>query len=176
MSRITLTASEGAPLDGLLVYSDAEHSFRFEVGAPSDLETRSGGAGRTSLSVGTLQVEVDVATGVALFAWGLHPRERWSDGGGRPERQRPGEVQVHSTFPLEAGVAVPVAAVGVWHTIHDGMTGWVRVTSDERTEDDAQILIASGTVLGIRAGRLNSVWLNPVFESVGVERSASFVI
>lgn len=166
MRQITLTVSQGAPLDGLLIYSDAEHSFRFEVGDPSDLYARLGDLGRTSLAIGTLQVEVDVATGAALFAWGLHPRERWSDGRGQPEGRLPGEVRVHSTPKLETGVAVSVAEVGEWSTIHDRLSGWVRVTSDTTVDDDEQILIASGIVLGLRTGHLSSVWLHPVFDPV----------
>lgn len=164
MRQITLTAVQGSSLDGLLVYSDSEYSFRFDVGSPADLASRLGSLGRTSLSIGTLQLELDIATGTALFVWGLHPRTRWVDGSCSPERATPGVVHVRGTPQLEAGVAIAVAEVGEWSTTYDRVTGWVRVAGDPSVADDAQISIASGTVLGLHRERLGSLWLQPAIE------------
>lgn len=165
MRRVTLTATKGAPLDGTLVYSDSEYSFRFEVSSSAELASRLGSLGRTSLEVGTLQLELDVATGAMLFVWGLHPRARWVDGACSPDRATPGIVRARSDPQLEAGVTIAIAEVGGWSTTYDGTTGWVRVAEDPTAKDDGQIMIASGIVVGLRGDRLVSLWLQPTFES-----------
>jgi hypothetical protein len=69
---MTFTATlDATPLDGVLRYIDAEHSFSFDVGSPAELLDRSGPAGVTSLSIGTLQVEVGVATGQVCLSGGF---------------------------------------------------------------------------------------------------------
>ena len=172
MRRVTLTATPGAPLDGLLVYSDSEYSFRFDVGSPAELASRLGSLGRTSLEVGTLQLELDVATGTLLFVWGLHPRARWVNGACSPNRATPGIVHARSDPQFVAGVTIAIAEVGNWSTTHDGTTGWVRIAEDPTADDDAQIMIASGTVVGLDGDRLASLWLQPVFESQSSDQAS----
>lgn len=149
-------------LGGTLVFSEGEHSFRFEPGSVVDLRDRVGGQGLTSASVGTLQIELDVESGRVLFVWGLHPRVLWSRGQALPTRPLEGGVRLEPASSLVSGVAVSIAPVGGWQTVHDVSTGWVRVHRDE-VLDDEQVVVATGTVLGLAAGRLNSVWLQPVF-------------
>jgi hypothetical protein len=158
-----MTRERGDALEGALEYDAAEHSFRFTPASPVDLAERAGAGGRTSLSIGTLQLEVGVATGIVLFAWGLHPRAAWQERAVGSPRAEPGVVRVSCREHLERGVAVSLAEVGRWATSYDVGTGWVRVAPAEEP-DEAQVLIASNTVLGLRQGQLSSVWLRPDFE------------
>jgi hypothetical protein len=164
VTGLTLSVGDGEPLFGLPIYANSEHSFRFEVASPDDLEVRSGNSGRTSLSIGTLQIEIDVERGEALFVWGLHPRQRWVLGNARPGEAQPGTVRVTSDGGLRRGVSIRVADIGSWTTVHDPESGWVRITASPMTDDDEQVLIATGTILGLRLDCLNSVWLAPAFE------------
>jgi hypothetical protein len=153
-----------APLEGILKYVEAEHSFMFDVASPADLQARSGAAGVTSLSVGTLQIEVGVETGRVLFVWGLHPRVNWNIRPiGRPSAVEVG-ARVEASVPLQRGVTLPLAPVGAWTTSFDDATGWVRVAkfADSRSEQD--LLVATGIALGLTNAVLDSLWLHPVFE------------
>ena len=165
MTELAFRAEGGDPLAGLLVYSDVEHSFRFEAASPVDLGERTGDLGRTSLAIGTLQIELDVATGRVLFVWGLHPRQRWRAGLALPRRARRGVVRAERPAGFQRGVSIVLTEVGDWTTIHDSRSGWVWIAVDPALADDDELLVASETILGLRSGRLNSVWLHPVFEN-----------
>lgn len=152
------------PLEGLLRYVAADYSFAFDVASPADFQERLGHSGVTSLSVGTLQLEVAIESRLILFAWGLHPRQAWSLRAiGRPEATS-GAVRVQSDFPLERGVAVQLAAVGKWRTELDESTGWLRIAEDPDRPNDDLTLLATGVVVGLNDGRLTSIWLAPSFE------------
>lgn len=160
---VVLASAEGEALEGTLVFDAAEHSFRFTVASPVDLSERVDGDGLTSLSIGTLQVEVAVATGLLLFVWGLHPRASWREQCMAIPDTDPGLVHVSPPETLSPGVSLEIAGVGAWSTSFDAETGWVRVGRSEEA-DDVQVLIATDTVLGLRCGQLNSIWLRPEFE------------
>ncbi len=141
---------------GVLVYDSGEYSFRFER---SELGVTEQGV--TSLSIGTLQVEVDVATGQVLFVWGLHPHTRWREGRARPERVVDGGVAVRVDQELVSGISVTLVEVGEWVTTCDSASGWVHVHPLGWSDDGLQVRIADGTVLGLKEGELSSVWLKP---------------
>jgi hypothetical protein len=160
---LDFTVDVGDPLSGSLFYEDRAHSFRFVPGSPQELEERSGRRGLTSLSVGTLQIEVGVETRLALFVWGLAPKARWKTGGLDGPKPQPGIVHVTPSRAFSRGVSISVAEVGHWDSLFDETTGWLRVSAEELS-DTHQILIATDTVLGLRDKSLTSVWLQPVFE------------
>jgi hypothetical protein len=152
------------PLEGLLRYVSAEHSFAFDIASPADLRERSGSTGVTSLSVGTLQIEVGIETGLLLFAWGLHPRTKWTlQSVGRPNPTM-GTVRLETSAPLERGVSLQLAAVGDWATAFDEVTGWLRVAEHPGHLSEEEILIATSVVVGITGGRLDALWLEPILE------------
>jgi|SRR5216683_1384098 len=160
---IICVRGEDAPLEGLLRYVDSEHSFDFEVGSPADLTRRAGESGVTSVLIGTLQVEVGVASRRALYVWGLHPRIRWAPAQLMPPRVEPRAAFFDPDRPFAPGASVAVAPVGAWFTEFDAGNGWVRVASDA-VADDEVAQIAEGVLLGGRAGELHSIWLQPVFD------------
>lgn len=160
MSRMIVRYEPGPALNGSLVYDDSEYSFRYEADLP-ELRGRVGGGGVTSITVGTLQVEVDVDSGQALFVWGLHPRAQWTEARLAPPRAQPGLVFFESASPFHEGVSISEAGVGVWSTQYDSETGWVRVAPDLRP-DEAQIMIADGVVVGVLGDELHSLWLRPL--------------
>ncbi len=151
------------PLEGLLRYAETEYSFDFDVGSPAELSRRTGESGVTSILIGTLQIEVGVATRRALYVWGLHPRNRWTSA--RLTRPVPDQraVVIDPERTLTPGVSVGAAPVGAWSTEFDDESGWVRVAADAAV-DDMVAEIADGILLGERDGELHSVWLRPLFE------------
>lgn len=153
-----LLVEPGVAIEGQLSYREAEYSFNFNVTSPDILRAREGGAGRSSVSLGTLQIEVGTSTGTALFVWGLHPRTMWMEGQLPKPLTRTGVVRFDDKF--ETAVSKLLASVGEWSTIYDPDGGWLRVAPDQDFEE-VLIEIASGVVLGEKKGRLSSVWLNP---------------
>lgn len=162
MSHLRFEAVAGHPLGGRLLFSESEHSFRFEPDSVVDLSDRTGNAGLTSASIGTLQLELDVGSAEVLFVWGYHPRVQWSQGPVEPGAPSAGAVRLASPSGLVRGESLDIASVGEWSTVHDPNSGWVRVQRGN-LPDHEEALVATGTILGLNSGHLNSVWLQPVF-------------
>lgn len=150
-------------LEGVLRYIDSEHSFRFDVGSPAELTRCAGSNGTTSVAIGTLQLEVGVATQRLLFAWGLHPRSTWVTDRLDPPGALEGEVLIYPGRPLLAGVTIMVAPVGAWRTRYDPENGWIRIEADGRIDDEC-LEIASSVVIGIKNDTLHSILLQPIFD------------
>lgn len=153
-----VSVDPGPAVEGRLSYVEKEYSLRFEVSSPDILAAREGDAGRSSASIGTLQIEVGTSTGAALFVWGLHPRTRWKAAKLPLPTYDSGVVRFDATF--DSGVSVEVAAVGEWLSSYDMSSGWLRVSADEDI-DEVLTEIATGTLLGQRGGELRSIWLRP---------------
>lgn len=151
------------PVDGVLTYLRREYSFHFEPAAPVDLARAAGTRGTTSLAIDTLQIEVGIETGAVLLVHGYHPYFGW-----RPEQLLPatpvlGSLRVRTDQQLLPGVGHRLAPEGSWVTGYDEGSGWIRVHPDPAEVDDQLVQVANGTLIGLRAGALNSVWLQPIF-------------
>jgi hypothetical protein len=161
---ILRTVFDEQPLDGILRYVNADHSFSFEASSPADVQERVGTRGVSSLSVGTLQIEVSVETGAALFVWGYHPRATWElrpiDG----PNLVPGSVRIDAVEPLESGVSINLQPTGAWNTWLDRETGWVRVTKSPAVTSESVVLIATDVALGVSGSELDAIWLRPSFD------------
>jgi hypothetical protein len=153
-------------LEGSLIYADKDHSFRFDAGSPASFMERAGNEGLMSLTIGTLQVEVGVATRLVLFVWGLHPRQRWVEGSVPQPNARPGVVEVLSPRDLQRGVSVSLADAGEWLTTYDSATDWLHVAPRGSSQGEETILVSTGIALGVQRQRgwLSSIWLRPVLD------------
>src|SRR4051812_31197605 len=144
MSTVEVRTESGPLLEGAVVYVEAEYSFRFDIHGFDVLAEREGTLGRSSIEIGTLQVEVGTETGAALFVWGLHPRVQWR-AGTLPNPVASSAVMLFD-MEFDAGASVQLAPVGAWSTVFDKESGWVRVSPD--AEADSLVAIATGTLLG----------------------------
>jgi hypothetical protein len=130
VTSLPLASATGDSLDGILRYDENEHSFSFTPASPVDLSEQVGADGLTSLSIGTLQVELGVATRIALFVWGLHPRASWQAAVLPSPNALPGVVRVGLPDSLRPGETISIAGVGRWSTLHDERSDWVRVAAE----------------------------------------------
>ncbi|WP_435582480.1 hypothetical protein [Amycolatopsis thermoflava] len=151
-----------APLAGLLRYSRSDRAFGFQPRNPDDLAGRTGCGGRTSLVAGTLQLEVAVDTGEALYVWGYLPTESWRRAALSHPDAVGGRVKVELDGPaLEAGVSETIAPSD-WEVLFDQDSGLVRVVQN-RWSAERVVEIADGVRLGLSGASLNSFWLAPEF-------------
>lgn len=158
MSVTNVRTESGPMLEGAVLYVEAEYSFRFDVEGFDVLAEREGTQGRSSVEIGTLQVEVGTETGAALFVWGLHPRVKWRAGILPKPIAEPAAMLFEAE--LHAGASTQLAPVGAWLTVFDEASGWLRISPDN--DADSLVAIATGTLLGHRGGVLHSVWLKPL--------------
>ncbi|MEU5821085.1 hypothetical protein [Streptomyces sp. NPDC047803] len=150
------------PLAGTLRYSEADRGFSFQPRSLDDLARLEGGGGRTSLVADTLQLEVAVDSGRALYVWGYLPKESWQ----REELKLPtsvgGAVAVElDDPPLEEHISVSIARSD-WDVLFDETSGLVRVVRDRRVPEEL-VEIADGVHLGLNGTEFISFWLAPEF-------------
>ncbi|MFE7837206.1 hypothetical protein ACFU53_14535 [Streptomyces sp. NPDC057474] len=154
---------EGSSLEGVLTYDDSEYGFSFSAQSAESLSERLGSEGVTSVLIGTLQLEVDIASRDVLFAWGYFPNVRGEVAELGTPRCSPGRVFISSDHSFQPGVSLAVPGKG-WRVSYDPSSGWVAIRRMD-TGDADFVQIASGIVLGIDTGNLASVWLHPVFSA-----------
>ncbi|WP_330238536.1 hypothetical protein [Streptomyces sp. NBC_00525] len=151
-----------SPLAGTLRYSDADRGFSFQPQSFDDLARLEGSEGRTSLVADTLQLEVAVDSGRALYVWGYLPKESWQ----REELKLPtsagGAVAVElDDPPLEEHISVSIARSD-WDVLFDESSRLVRVVRDRRVPEKL-VEIADGVHLGLNGTEFVSFWLCPEF-------------
>ena len=127
-----------AALPGKLSYRWSEYGLSFDPASRDELTARSDHHEIASIALGT----------------------RWGRGHVAPAHLTEGEVTVQRDRPFVRAVAYE--ADGKWSTVRDPDSGWLRVSSSPRDDDD-QVLIATGVAIGLRADELNTVWLQPQF-------------
>lgn len=150
----------GTALEGTLYYRVAEHAFDFAPAGAADLTARTGPSGTTSIALGTLQLELDVASYTLLYAWGYCPRGVWiSKELPKPELRQAVVRLVHDSTTLQPGVAIELPEAKRWSFAHDLKSNWVYC--GETQLGTSAIEIASGIGLVIRDGALDGVWLHP---------------
>ena len=157
------TDLSGTPLKGTLRYNTSEHAFEFLPLTPTDLAARTGAAGTTSIALGTLQLELDVSTGLVLFAWGYSPRTAWRDGSLPNPQMKSGAVRVIATSAFKPGVAVDFTEARDWQLTRDQTSQWVFLGCSP--EPSSVVEIATGVGLVIRNAVLSGVWLRPTVKT-----------
>ncbi|WP_411574095.1 hypothetical protein [Streptomyces fradiae] len=162
--KLRFRAAPGSALRGSLTYARSEHSFLYEADDPGDLACRAGSSGVTSLVVDTLQLEVGVETGQALYIWGYHPAGQWESTSLSLPEAAPGELLVTADEGLEEAVSVPLPG-GDWRTRFDPDQGIVHVARTSQADDVVRhVRIADGVIVGLAGDSVRDFWLRPVFE------------
>lgn len=156
-------AKPGVPTPGRPIYRSWEYSLGFDAGVPDTISDRVATGGVASVVVRTLQIDVAVESGEALFVWGYHPHTNWREGPAVPVDPQPGAVVVTMDGPFLADVGYTIPGSDSWATVHDPKSGWLRVRSADGAEDEQVVLIAEETGLGLIGDQVNSIWVRPDF-------------
>ena len=72
-----ISSQEFTKLEGQLIYNSEEYSFDFRPRSNQELSNRVGNEGTTSITIDTLQIEVDIESGLALYVFGYYPYKIW---------------------------------------------------------------------------------------------------
>lgn len=151
----------GTPLAGSLAYSASDMSFSFRPESGPDLALRAGDGGLTSLVADSLQLEVAVATGEVLYAWGYLPLSSWQQVSLEFPGASSGVVMVElEEPPLEEAISVSIART-IWTANFDETSGFVRLVRADSTGAEDLVEVADGVWLALDGDRLNSIWLKP---------------
>lgn len=154
--------SERSALAGQLLYRPNEYSFDFELESKDEALFRASDKGTTSLLVGTLQIEIGIETGAALYVWGLHSHSsKWSKADLPEISPHPGGIKVIFDKPPKTGVSELISGPGEWQTIHDTSNGWICVSSNKQPTSFVEFV--KDTVAGLADRYLVSLRLHPTW-------------
>jgi hypothetical protein len=144
---------------GQLYYYQDEYSFSFKPTASNQFSLHVGQHGRTSLLIGSLQVEISIEYRSLLFAWGYHPYQRWREKDLTAPKALAYGVTLGSEIVLEEGISVALVGVGSWDTWYDSETQWVCVGSYHQPVEATIAEFATNTIAVISKSRLVALWL-----------------
>jgi hypothetical protein len=153
------------PLNGRLVYRTNDSAFDFERIDAQQLVQRIGQGGSTSLTLGTLQIEIGVGTSIALYVWGYHPQASWRHGELPRIETQPSGVRIalanEGWSDLERGISIGLVEINEWPTIYDAKSGWLCIGSPNMHNSSDCVEFASDTVAVIQGDILTALWLHP---------------
>lgn len=149
--------------DGRLMYHTDEYSFEY-IYSQKLINDMSSSLGRTSLLIGTLQLEVDIQTERLLFVWGFLPYHSWRKSYIAPGKYVTGDVKIISNDVLEPGVSISLVPINEWKIQYDERSGWVCIGNHLPSRTADLIEFAQSTVADIDQGSLRAIWLHPDFE------------
>jgi len=146
-----------APLVGRCVYVQSDHSLDFVLDDARD----RGAIDRTSLTLGMLQLEVDIQTRLLMYVWGYHPRAAWKEGVVNAPRAVPGGVRIDPSVHLAPGVSQAVGDEQSWFSTYDAKNGWLFIDRHSNEAPDAVVEFARGILIGLASSRCVALWLHP---------------
>ncbi len=146
---------------GRLEYRHSERSLAF-VPIDSGPGTTKTVTDATSLSLGTIQLEVDIESRLVLQVWGYHPREAWIPGLVQAPEAVRGGLRVHESTKLARGVSVPITCDTSWVTTFDPASGWLSIHCDDVEPPRTVVEFAESTLAGLSLTRLVALWLRPL--------------
>ncbi|MCA9910688.1 MAG: hypothetical protein KC519_18660 [Anaerolineae bacterium] len=150
-----ISYKEHISVKGKLIYSMLDYSFDFFA---EDDRLAQGG---TTLSIGTLQIEVDIEDQFLLFPWGVHPHTAWVKGTLPKTKAQRGGIKVVFDVSAQPGIAIKIGPQNTWKTIFDENTGWVCVHSDSNFSQHQNIEFAQSSIIGLHNNRIATLWLKP---------------
>lgn len=158
----------GQVFAGALVYRAEDHAFDFD-----EYPSEAAEGPRTSLLIGTIQVEVDVATRRLLFVWGYSPSAGWCQSPVRPVEGAAGRAYVPLGMELRPGMSQEVVQQSELRSKVDPERHVVQVLRDA-TVPQSSCEIAPGVGLLFADSELVGVELAPVnFTEIPLRSSSS---
>jgi hypothetical protein len=151
----------GSAIEGTCTYSSQDESFGFVPINTGELEDLTGPDGTASYSIGALEIELSVATGDLLYAWGYLPETTWKQTSLRVPHFSEGRIQAAGR-QFARGVSYPLEGQAEWFAEFDRESGWIRYSYSEIPFGNG-VLIATSTVVVPKRESIAEVWLHPTF-------------
>jgi hypothetical protein len=149
-----------SPTPGQPSYAVEDHALTYDLQRDEDVQL--GASPRhTSLSIGTIQIEVSLDTYQCLYVWGYCPSTHWKKSSLSTPIAKRGRVFVETDAPLFAGVSVGIEQMSKAKVRFDIKSGWLCIGTPECNENDEVIEFATSSLAVLNEGRLRSIWIRP---------------
>ena len=144
-------------LEGKLIYRQQEYSFDFYV---AEAKTMVGGS---TITIGTLQIEVNGDTGCLRYIWGYWPNVTWKAVTLPTINFFSGGVKVMPIEDVNDAIVVTLEEYEKWRTFYDAENGWLCITpvEPEHLQLCQHIEFARNIGASISQEQLQALWLHP---------------
>ena len=151
-----ITIDDGEITAGELLYRKAEFSLDYIQRGMTNIETYS-------LSINTLQIEVDFYNKRLLYVWGYFPLLHSENGRLVLPNYRLGGVRLISDIFPKKGMAYDLLVDIPWIKCFDIDSGWMYFGSSQYINDqpDVSIKFASDTIISLVDEMVVALWMRP---------------
>ncbi|MDR1461124.1 MAG: hypothetical protein LBI78_05715 [Campylobacteraceae bacterium] len=153
-------------LNGDLIYRKSEYSLDFIPNADSGiiyLDRKN----FCSLSINTLQLEVDIEKRKILYPWGYFPLVNYVYRKINKPQSVYGNIYINSNEGLQHGVSYDISNPKSWKLFKDIDNGWVCISKNEDINDiknNICIEFAKNSILCIKNNTANSLFMKPLLK------------
>lgn len=161
MSRLVFDVIMGrAAVGGRPHYVVEDYAFNFTL-SPGEL----GGSGErlasTSFVIGTIQLEVGIASLVCLYVWGYCPVMSWTRRTLTPPIAETGSLKAVPEQPLIPGISIRLEETMPATVWFNAASGWVCVSNPEVGPGSQAVEFATDTIAVLADRRLQALWVRP---------------
>ena len=162
MDKIEFEVLPGSSLRlGSPRYVPDDFAFVFQESLPGAPIESHGAEGTTSFLIGTLQLEVDIASSICLYPCGYCPSVTWRLTSLVAPPSRPGALRFSCDEPLTEGISVGLEDMIVVQFFFDPQTGWFCAGDNQISPDISAVEFATDCMAVVIDGRLVSLWIRP---------------
>ena len=151
-------ATDAPPVQGQPYYAAEDYALGFKI-TPEELQQCAGRGGRTSLLIGTVQLEVAIDNSRCLYVWRYSPMAGWIRSSLTAPQAPPGSLKVIVGDPLERGISIGLEEMVPISTCFDPTSGWLCVGHQLPDSGASYVEFATQTVATIVDSRLHSLWV-----------------
>ncbi|RAX01479.1 MULTISPECIES: hypothetical protein [unclassified Photorhabdus] len=154
------------PLSGNLIYRESEYSIDFIDYSPEEMEMLVGSQGCSSLTIGTLQIEVGIETGTLLYPWGLFSLTQCESKVLLQPEMHGGNIYINpNELGMLSGVAIEIPGSILWKVFRDTSTGWICIgNSDEVDSSVCVVQFATNAAISLKNKLIIALWIKPDLE------------
>ncbi|WP_037588721.1 hypothetical protein [Stenoxybacter acetivorans] len=154
------------PLLGKLFYYQSEYSLDFIEYPDEDFTKLPSARGYTSISVDTLQIEIDIDTGKLLYPWGLFPLVNAIEKPLILPSSYYGEIYIRvRNSKLISGVSIDFPSAKNWVLYKDSSSGWIFIGDRNIIQYSFSIEFARNVIASIENNNIVAFWMKPIVEA-----------
>jgi len=142
-------------------YAIEDYAFDFEIQKPEEWRGTKGPVNCTSLSIGTLQLELWIEESLCLYVWGYCPHVGWKCSPISRPSSRPGALRVVQDTAFIPGVSVGIEEMVPPTSHFNPESGWFCIGNVEAPRGSQVVEFATDTLAAVRGGKLVSLWVKP---------------
>jgi hypothetical protein len=151
-------------INGDLIYRQSEYSLDFILN-PDNTPMYLGNKGFCSISINTLQLEVDIENRKILYPWGYFPTINYISQKINIPQSVCGNIYISNEIDLKAGVSYDISDSKSWKIFKDIDNGWICISGNKNfneIKNATYIEFVKNSILCIKDNIFISLFIKPL--------------